>query len=142
MSQGSNAGGGGALTAFTRRSAAKAEPDTNASAVANKATFFMTIPIPPLLTVPFRRPPRASDNRLRPNVLTWSHSGLRRHGREAKKASMCRLFGRSGRFDKCSARVLHSHNNFWGFGAAGQQLDPENAAAGDVPEDAFYESTS
>jgi hypothetical protein len=45
---------------------------------------------------------------------------------------MCRLFGRSGRFNKCSAPVLHSHNNFWGFGAAGQQLEPENAAAGDV----------
>jgi hypothetical protein len=38
--------------------------------------------------------------------------------------------------------VLHSHNNFWGFGADDQQLESENAAAGDVPEDAFYESTS
>jgi len=55
---------------------------------------------------------------------------------------MCRLFRRSGRFDKCSTRVLHSHNNFWGFGADDQQLESENAAAGDVPEDAFYESTS
>jgi hypothetical protein len=50
---------------------------------------------------------------------------------------MCRLFGRSSRFNKCSVRVLHSHNNFWGFGAAGQQLKPENAAAGDVPADAL-----
>ena len=34
-----------APTAFTRMSAARAEPETIASAVANKATFFMTIPI-------------------------------------------------------------------------------------------------
>jgi hypothetical protein len=45
MSQGSNAAGGGALTAFTGKSAAKAEPETIASAVANKAAFFMVIPI-------------------------------------------------------------------------------------------------
>src|SRR2546423_2821416 len=142
ISQGSNGAGGGAFTAFTGISAARAEPDTNASAVANKASFFMTIPIPPLLTVPFRRPPRANDNRLRPNVLTWSYSGLRWHDREAKKASMCRLFRRSGRFDKCSARVLHSHNNFRGFGAGGRQLEMEKATTGDMAEDAFCESTS
>jgi hypothetical protein len=44
-SQGSNGAGGGAFTAFTAISAARAEPDTIASAVANKASFFMTIPI-------------------------------------------------------------------------------------------------
>jgi hypothetical protein len=43
-SQGSNAAGGGAFKAFVRKSAAKAEPDTIASAVANKTNFFMTIP--------------------------------------------------------------------------------------------------
>src|SRR5437868_6528417 len=97
----------------------------------------MTIPIT-LLDSPVPAPPRASDNRLRPNVLTWSHSGLRRHDREAKKASMCRLFRRSGRFDKCSPRVLHSHNNFRGFGAAGRQLEMEKATTGDMAEDAFF----
>ena len=45
MSQGSNAAGGGALTALTGISAAKAEPETIASAVANNTIFFMTIPI-------------------------------------------------------------------------------------------------
>ena len=45
MSQGSKAGGGGALTALTAISAAKAEPETIASAVANNTIFFMTIPI-------------------------------------------------------------------------------------------------
>ena len=45
ISQGSKAGGGGAFTALTRRSAAKAEPEISVSAVANKASFFMTIPI-------------------------------------------------------------------------------------------------
>ena len=37
--------GGGALTAFKGMSDARAEPETIASAVANKATFFMVIPI-------------------------------------------------------------------------------------------------
>src|SRR5215208_8033074 len=140
-SQGSKAGGGGALTAFTRRSAAKAEPDTNASAVANKASFFMTIPIT-LLGSPASAPPRASDNRPRPNVLTWSHIGVRHHDREAKKASMCRLFRRSGRFDKCCPRVLHSHNNFGGLGAAGRNANRKKQAIGDAPEGAFCESNS
>ncbi|WP_244425331.1 hypothetical protein [Bradyrhizobium sp. STM 3843] len=45
ISQGSKAGGGGAFNAFTAKSAAEADPDTIASAVANKAHFFMTIPI-------------------------------------------------------------------------------------------------
>src|SRR5882757_6735628 len=45
ISQGSNATGGGAFTALTRISAAKAEPDTSVSAVANNTSFFMTIPI-------------------------------------------------------------------------------------------------
>jgi hypothetical protein len=44
ISQGSNAAGGGALRAFTCKSAAKADPDTIVSAVANKTNFFMTIP--------------------------------------------------------------------------------------------------
>ncbi|BBC02891.1 hypothetical protein BE61_83550 [Bradyrhizobium elkanii USDA 61] len=45
MSHGSNGAGGGALTAFTAMSAAIAELEIIASAVANKASFFMTIPI-------------------------------------------------------------------------------------------------
>lgn len=44
-SQGSKGAGGGALTAFTAMSAAIAELEIIASAVANKASFFMTIPI-------------------------------------------------------------------------------------------------
>src|SRR5882724_9654485 len=116
-SQGSNAGGGGAFTAFTRKSAARAEPDTNASAVANKASFFMTIPITLSRQSRSGGPPRASDNRLQPNFLPCLQSGLWHHTREAKKASMCRLFRRSDVFDKCSRRVLHSHNKFAGFRA-------------------------
>jgi len=69
ISQGSNATTGGAFTAFTRKSAARAEPDTIASAVANKATFFMTIPITSKNS-PVPVPPGASDNRLQPNSLT------------------------------------------------------------------------
>ena len=62
-------GGGGALTALTRMSAARAEPDTIASAVANKTSFFMTIPIT-VKTVQFRGPPGTSGNRLQPNSVT------------------------------------------------------------------------
>src|ERR1700755_1609298 len=64
MSQGSNGAGGGALTAFRGISAANAEPDTIASAVANKTHFFMTIPITFQKSVRFRHPPGTSDNRL------------------------------------------------------------------------------
>ena len=32
---------------------------------------------------------------------------------------MCRLFRRSGHFDECCRRVLHSHHNFGGFRAVG-----------------------
>jgi hypothetical protein len=55
---------------------------------------------------------------------------------------MCRLFRRSGRFDKCSQRVLHSHNNFTGIGAAGHNWNRKKQAIGDMPEDAFCESNS
>src|SRR5712671_829584 len=114
ISQGSKAGGGGALTAFNFMSAATAEPDTIASAVANKTSFFMTIPIT-FKTVQFRGPPRASDNRLQPNSLTRLQSGTRRPLREAKKSSICRLFRRYGGSTKGCPPVWHSNNNFRGF---------------------------
>jgi hypothetical protein len=44
-SQGSNGAGGGAFTGIAARSAASAELETIASAVANKTNFFMTFPI-------------------------------------------------------------------------------------------------
>src|SRR5205823_11427455 len=104
--------------------------------VANKTSFFMTIPIT-LIDSPVPGPPRASDNRLRPNVLTQSHSGLRRDDGEAKKASMCRLFRRSDHFDKCCQRVLHSHNNFAGFRATGTVSGSGKSSSGDRPAEAF-----
>ncbi|MGY3406692.1 hypothetical protein ACVWZV_002805 [Bradyrhizobium sp. GM5.1] len=61
ISQGSNATTGGAFSAFTRMSAAKAEPVTIASAVANKATFFISIPITSSKTpAGSRKPPERS----------------------------------------------------------------------------------
>src|SRR6185437_1544445 len=66
-SHGSNAGAGGALRA---RSAAKAELETIASAVANKATFFMIIPITFQVQPTLAAPPRASGMRLRPKIST------------------------------------------------------------------------
>src|SRR3954470_629414 len=55
ISQGSNGAGAGALTALTAISAAIAEPESSASAVANKTIFFMTIPIV-VRSVRLRRP--------------------------------------------------------------------------------------
>src|ERR1700676_4564650 len=69
-SQGSNGAGGGALTAFTGISAAKADPAVIASTAAAKTSFFMTIPITFQKTAQFRCPPGTSDNRLQPNSLT------------------------------------------------------------------------
>src|SRR4029078_8177573 len=109
-SQGSNGAGGGALTAFVAISEARAEPATIASALANKASFFMTVPITFLdSAVPVA--PRASDNRLRPNPLPWLSSSTGDHGSEAKKSIICCLFRRSEAFKKCCRRVLHSHTN-------------------------------
>src|SRR5690349_18168545 len=74
-SHGSNAGGGGALTAFTAMSAAIADPDTIASAVANKTTFFIVFPIyfqkaRPVFIAPGRRHPNATRfAQLRPNLV-------------------------------------------------------------------------
>ncbi|MBR1089403.1 hypothetical protein JQ621_18230 [Bradyrhizobium manausense] len=47
--------------AFTAMSAAKAEPVTIASAVANKATFFISIPITSSTQSDFPEAPRAYD---------------------------------------------------------------------------------
>ena len=54
-SQGSNGAGGGSALAFTGMSAAIAEPEIIASAVADKTIFFMTIPIT------FQKPVRFPD---------------------------------------------------------------------------------
>src|SRR5437588_6524419 len=51
-SQGSNGAGGGAFTALTGISAARAEPEIIASAVANNTIFFMRIPITFLRSAP------------------------------------------------------------------------------------------
>src|ERR1700722_15117298 len=84
ISQGSNAAGGGALTAFVYKSAEKAEPAVIASTAAAKTIFFMSIPIA-FNTVPFRRPPGTSGNRLQPNSVTCSQSGTRHPSSESKK---------------------------------------------------------
>src|SRR3954465_14112009 len=62
ISQGSNGAGAGALTALTAISAARAELESSASAVANKTIFFMTIPIV-VRSVRLRRP-QAQRHRL------------------------------------------------------------------------------
>src|SRR4051794_14488682 len=69
ISHGSNGAGTGALTALTAMSAARAEPESSASAVASKTIFFMTIPIV-TRSVRFRRPGGICDNRLQPVCAT------------------------------------------------------------------------
>src|SRR5882757_3788207 len=111
-SQGSNGAGGGALTAFTAISAAKAAPDTMgsavASAVANKTSFFMTIPIT------FKEQPRSGSPQGRTitdcNQNSCGQSGTRTRWGEAKKRSICRLFRRYAALLECCWKVLHSHN--------------------------------
>src|SRR6266480_1754067 len=130
MSQGSNGAGGGALTAFTAMSAARAEPVTIASAVANKTTFFMTIPISVSKISPIRRPPPRGQTitGCQPNSLTSHQFGTCHLHSEAKKTSNCRLFRRYGRSVKCCRRVLHSDNNFdrfrFAIGQSGRAAEP------------------
>src|SRR5215471_8040083 len=88
-SQGSNAGGGGAF-ALTGISAAKAEPEIIASAVANNTILFMTIPIRILDDQPdFRRPPWAIDTGLKLFFFNLRQSGTASTTSEAKKAFIC-----------------------------------------------------
>src|SRR3954471_22972976 len=93
-SQGSNAAGGGAFSALalTAISAAKAEPDTNASAVANKAIFFMTKSPHQRSTRSARsgRPPRPGGDCNQ--FLDPPQFGTRDGRGEAKKSGICRLF--------------------------------------------------
>jgi len=86
ISQGSNGAGGGAFRAFTGRSAAQADPAIIVSAVANKATFFMTIPF---------RPRYPKDI-----FLMFCNVNCGTFGREAEIQSRCFLFGRTGNLKK------------------------------------------
>src|SRR5256885_5900042 len=94
ISQGLNATGGGAL-ALTGMSAARAEPEIIASAVANKTTFFILIPITFQEPARFRSPPGQCDTWLQNRIsLTRMQSGTRWRDGEAKNTGKCRLFGR------------------------------------------------
>lgn len=63
-SQGSNGAGGGAFAALSGMSAASAEPEIIASAVANKIIFFMDIPIAFTSPQPDSDAPRGNAIRL------------------------------------------------------------------------------
>src|SRR3979409_2664311 len=92
ISQGSNAGGGGALTAFSAISAAKAEPDTIASAVANKTPFFMTTPITFQDQSGSGVPQGQAITDCSEKPITCRQSETPHRPSEAKKTSICRLF--------------------------------------------------
>src|SRR3954466_4071133 len=95
ISQGSRAGGGGALIALTAISAARAGADTIASAVANNTIFFMT-------TIPIRfqdqsdpAPPGTNGNGDCSQIPSTSlQSAARYLCSEAQKTRKCRLFER------------------------------------------------
>src|SRR6202012_1144359 len=103
-SRGLTTGGGGGPLALTGISAARAEPDIIPSAVAAKTTFFMTIPIT------FQKTSRLPDAPRDGLVVNWLQSGTRRICREAKNASICRLFRRLRDSTKGCWSVLHSDN--------------------------------
>src|ERR1700759_1611834 len=105
-SHGLTAGGGGGALYFIGISAARAEPEIIASAVAAKTTFFMTIPIT------FQKTSRMPDAPRAGLVVNWLQSGTRRICREAKNASICRLFRRLRDSTKGCWAVLHSNNKF------------------------------
>src|ERR1700759_2520856 len=105
-SHGLTTGGGGGALALTGISAARAEPEIIASAVAAKTTFFMTIPIT------FQKTSRLPDAPRDGLVVDWVQSGTRRICREAKNASICRLFRRLWDSTKGCWTVLHSNNKF------------------------------
>jgi hypothetical protein len=72
------------LTAFRAISAAKAEPDTVASAVANKTNFFMTIPT----SAKNQSDTGAPQGKRQPTAakfVTWQQCGTRRPFAESKK---------------------------------------------------------
>src|SRR6186713_261105 len=107
-SQGSKATTGGAFLALTGMSAAKAEPATIASAVANKVTFFISIPITSSYPVGFPEAPRG----VRPvcKIALPRQCGWRDVNREAKNTSICRLFRRSDDSTKgCQGVLLLDH---------------------------------
>src|SRR5215813_6592821 len=111
MSQGSN-GGGGATLALTGMSAARAEPEIIASAVANKITFFILIPITFQEPARFKTPPGLAIPGCKSNSLTRLQSGTRPLDGEAKNAGICRLFVRLSDSTKGCWEVWHSNNNF------------------------------
>jgi len=89
-------------------SAAKAEPVTIASAVANKATFFISIPITSSYPVGFPGSPPG----VRPmcKIALPRQSVSRGANREAKNTGICRLFGRSSDSTKgCQPVLLLDH---------------------------------
>src|SRR3954452_557121 len=120
ISQGSKAGGGGALIALTAISAARAGADTIASAVANNTIFFMRRSPSDFKISPIRRPQGQTVTDCSQIPSTSLQSAARYLYSEAQKTRMCRLFERYRLGNACSWRVLHSDNNFGPFSTVGK----------------------
>src|SRR5215475_1444852 len=132
MSQGSN-GAGGAILALTGISAARAEPEIIASAVANKIAFFILIPITFPRTSLVPEPPGATRYLAASRIfVNRPQSGTRFPDGEAKNTGKCRLFGRLSLSKKGCRRVWHSNNKlvcFPTWSTPGKHRNSERAVA-------------
>src|SRR5882757_2139586 len=110
ISQGSNGAGGGALTAFTAISAAIAELEIIASAVANKANFFMTVPIYFSRQLSSGGPQGKQEltaTQSRPSNLERMHEAVK-----PKRHACADFLGVLAVLPHVGWRVLHLDNNF------------------------------
>ncbi|MGA7810415.1 MAG: hypothetical protein WCB02_38030 [Bradyrhizobium sp.] len=100
------------MSAFTGKSAARADPDTIASAVANKTNFFIEVPT---TFFEIAAPRTQAKYDCDPIFSTKAQFGTRRAISEAKNASICPLFNHFGISAKGCRQLLHSDNNFGAF---------------------------
>jgi hypothetical protein len=95
-------------------SAANADPEIIASAVANKTNFFISIPIAFQEPTRFPDAPRANHTWLKSNFLNPGQSEARSRFGEAKNSGICRLFVRFRVSTKRCWYMLHFNNNLGG----------------------------
>jgi hypothetical protein len=115
---------------LTGISAAKADPEIIASAVANNTNFFMSIPIAFRKNSPIPAPPMGNPHLTESYFfLTSRQSGTASATSEAKKAFICRLFRRFTRSIEGCREVLPNDNKIGRFRAGWTRVG-ERAADG------------
>src|SRR6516165_1635379 len=112
MSHGSNGAGGGALTAFTGISAAKAEPAI-VSIAATSTIFFITIPITfPRKSARNRRPPGQAVPDFGQTISSETNVMGLRQSVKRKSQAFADFLGVWTNPGKVVQTLLHSDNNF------------------------------